>query len=153
MPTRDTGSCPMCTALTCRRTRQYWRVPNCCTHGLHDAQPNELRVFRGGVFHAQLVFNNFALPTFNTAPSKGTDLHGYIRALTAPCVTNSLAVDGEPNAWTRTGGGTKSRHCSAFWTKTNCSTDNFGVFREYVQLCGLTFELSGRQRQDGCGPE
>jgi hypothetical protein len=49
---------------------------------LRRAQPNELRVFCGGAFHAQLVFNSSALPKFNTASSKSTDFHGYTRALT-----------------------------------------------------------------------
>jgi hypothetical protein len=54
---------------------------------LHHAQPNELRVFCGGAFHAQLVFNCSALPKFNTAPSKSTAASRTDRALTAPCVT------------------------------------------------------------------
>jgi hypothetical protein len=40
----------------------------------------------------------------------------------------------------------KFRHCSAFWTKANCTTDIFNGLRERAHLCGLTFELSGPQR-------
>jgi hypothetical protein len=43
---------------------------------LHRTPQNELRVFCGGVVHAQLVFNNSALPKVNTASSESTDFHG-----------------------------------------------------------------------------
>jgi hypothetical protein len=146
-PTRDTSSFPICAALTCLRARRCWHVPNCCTHGSHRAHPNELRVFCGGVFHAQPVFNSSALPRFNSATSKSTAFLGNTRALAAQYVTNSLAVDGEPDGCTRTSASTKFRNCSAFWTKANCAAENSKAFREYVHLCGLTFELSGRRRQ------
>jgi hypothetical protein len=57
-------------------------------------------------------------------------------------------VDFEPNAGTPPSASTKFRHCSVFWTKANCIADNFNGFRKCVHLCGLTFELSGRRRND-----
>jgi hypothetical protein len=121
-------------------------MPNCGTHGLHGAQPNEPRVFRGDAFNAQLVFNCFALPKFNTGPSKCTAAPRTDRALSMPCVTNSVAVDGEPNARSGPSISEKFRKCGAFWTKANCTADNFNGFQKCAHLCGLTFELSGRQR-------
>jgi hypothetical protein len=35
-----------------------------------------MRVFCGAAFHAQLVFNNSALPKVNTASSESTAFHG-----------------------------------------------------------------------------
>ena len=153
MPTHDTGSCPMCAALTGRQTNRRWHVPNCCTHGLNGARPNELRVFCGDAFHAQSVFNCSALPKFNTGPSKCTAAPGTNRALSAPCVTSSVAVDGKQNAETRPSMSAKFRHCSGFWTKANGLADNFNGFRKCAHLCGLTFELSGLQRRVTLGPE
>ena len=113
---------------------------------MHHARPNELRVFCGGVFHAQLVFNSSALPRFNPATSKSTAFLDSTRALASPYATYSVAVDGEPDGCTRPSASKKSRHCSAFWTNANCAAENSKAFREYVHLCGLTFELSGRRR-------
>ncbi len=103
-----------------------------------------MRVFRGGGFHAQHVFNCAALPKFNTEPNNSTAAPRTDRALSSPCVTSSVAVDGELN----TSMSTKFRHCSVFWTHANCIAESFNGVRKCAHLCGLTFELSGRQRQD-----